>query len=44
MQSQCANCRTKKPKFLKNQEAKVLLSSLANKTPLSKIPFLNSIL
>ena len=34
-------CGIKKSKFIKNQEAKVLLSNLGIITPLSKIPLLN---
>ena len=34
----CAICHCKKTRFIKNQEAKGLLSSLALKTPLSKVP------
>ena len=41
MQSKCADCGTKKSRFVKEQEAKVLLSNLGIKTPLSKIPLLN---
>ena len=41
MQSKCTDCRTKKSRFVKEQEAKGLLSSLGIKTPLSKIPLLN---
>ena len=41
MQSKCSNCRIKKSKFVKEQEAKGLLSNLGIKTPLSKIPLLN---
>ena len=41
MQSKCSACRIKKSKFLKEQEAKDLLSNLGIKTPLSKIPLLN---
>ena len=36
--SKCALCGSKKSKFIKNQKAKGLLSSLGHKTPLSKIP------
>ena len=39
--SQCSNCRNKKSRFMKEQEAKGLLSSLGIKTPLSNIPGLN---
>ena len=41
MQSKCSVWGTKKSRFLKEQEAKVLLSNLGIKTPLSKIPLLN---
>ena len=41
MQSKCSVCGIKKPRFLKEQEAKGLLSNLGIKTPLSKIPLLN---
>ena len=39
MQSECTDCGIKKSRFLKEQEAKDLLSNLGIKTPLSKIPF-----
>ena len=38
MQSKCSVCRIKKSRFVKEQEAKVLLSNLGIKTALSKIP------
>ena len=41
MQSECPVCRIKKSRFIKNQEAKGLLSNLGIKTPLSKSPLLN---
>ena len=41
MQSKCSVCKTKKSRFLKEQDAKGLLSNLGIKTPLSKIPLLN---
>ena len=41
MQSKCANCGIQKSRFVKEQEAKGLLSNLGIKTPLSKIPLLN---
>ena len=41
MQSKCADCGIKKSEFVKEQEAKGLLSNLGIKTPLSKIPLLN---
>ena len=41
MQSKCPKCEIKKSRFVKEQEAKGLLSNLGIKTPLSKIPLLN---
>ena len=41
MQSKCTNCRMKKSRFVKEQEAQGLLSNLGIKTSLSKIPLLN---
>ena len=41
MQSKCSVCRIKKSRFVKEQEAKGLLSNLGIKTPFSKIPLLN---
>ena len=41
MQSKCSVCKNKKLRFVKEQEAKGLLSELGIKTPLSKIPLLN---
>ena len=41
MESKCSVCGIKKSRFLKEQEAKGLLSNLGIKTPLSKIPLLN---
>ena len=41
MQSKCPVCEIKKSRFVKEQEAKGLLSNLGIRTPLSKIPFLN---
>ena len=38
--SKCAICGSKKSRFIKNQEAKGLLSKLGIKTPLSKVPIL----
>ena len=37
--SKCAECNGKKPKFLKEQDTKGLLSSIGMKTLLSQIPF-----
>ena len=41
MQSKCSVCKNKKSRFVKEQNAKGLLSNLGIKTPLSKIPLLN---
>ena len=41
MQSKCPVCRIEKSRFVKEQEAKGLLSNLGIRTPLSKIPLLN---
>ena len=41
MQSKSADSGIKKSRFLKEQEAKGLLSNLGIKTPLRKIPLLN---
>ena len=42
--SKCAKCGSKKSRFIKNQEAKGLLSNLAIRTPLSKVPILGDVL
>ena len=42
--SKCATCGSKKSRFIKNQEAKGLLSNLGIKTPLSKVPILGDVL
>ena len=42
--SKWAICGSKKPRFIKNQEAKRLLSNLGVRTPLSKVPILGDIL
>ena len=44
MQSICVVCEIKKSRFVKEQEAKVLLSNLKIKTPLNKIPLLGDTL
>ena len=41
MQSKCPVCGIKKSKFVKEREAKGLLSSLGIKIPLIQIPLLN---
>ena len=43
MQSQCTDCRNKKSWFIKEQEAKCILRELGIKTPLSKVPLLNTL-
>ena len=42
--SKCAIYDGKKSRFIKNQEAKGLLSNLGVRTPLSKVPILGDIL
>ena len=42
--SKCGICGSKKSRYIKNQEAKGLLSKLGIKTPLSKVPILGDIL
>ena len=42
--STCAICGSKKSKFIKQQEAKGLLSNLGLRRPLNKIPVLGDIL
>ena len=42
--STCAICNSKKSKFIKEQQAKGLLSNLGLKTPLNKISLLGDIL
>ena len=41
MQAKCPVCRSKKSRFVKEQEVKGLLSNLGIKTRFSKIPLLN---
>ena len=41
--SKCAICGSKKSRFVKNQEAKGLLSNLGFTVPLSKVPILDDI-
>ena len=41
MQSKCSVCNNKKSRFIKEQDAKGLLSNLGIKTPFSKILLLN---
>ena len=41
--SKCAICGSKKSKFIKEQQAKGLLSILGIRTPLSNIPILGDI-
>ena len=42
--SKCAICGSKKSRFIKNQEAKGLLSILGVRTPLNKVRMLDDIL
>ena len=42
--SKCAVCDSKKSKFIKEQEARGLLSSLGIKTPLSNFFLINNVL
>ena len=42
--SKCAICGSKNSRFIKNQDAKGLLSNLGIKTSLSKVPILDDIL
>ena len=41
MQSKCSNCENKKSRFVKEQDAKGLLSNLGINAPSNKIPLLN---
>ena len=43
-QSTCSDCRNKKSRFVRKQEAEGLLSNLGIYTPFSKIPLLNVLL
>ena len=42
--SKCVVCGSEKSKFIKDQQAKRLLSNLGIRTPLNKIPLLGDIL
>ena len=42
--STCVICNSKKSKFIKEQQAKGLISNLGLKTPFNKIPLLGDIL
>ena len=44
MLSKCSVCGSKKSRFIKNQEAKGLLSNLGVRAPLRKVPILGDIL
>ena len=41
MESKCSVCKNKKSRFVKEQDAKGLLSELGINTPFTKIPLLN---
>ena len=43
MQSKCPACEIKTSRFVKEQEAKILLSNLGIRIPLTKIPLLNNL-
>ena len=43
MQAKCSDCENKKLRFIKEKEAKGLLSDLGINTPFSKIPLLNAL-
>ena len=42
--TKCAICDSKKSRFIKNQEAKGLLSKLGIRIPLTKVPILDDVL
>ena len=42
--SECEMCDSKKSKFIKEQEARALITSLGIKKPLSKIPLVGPLL
>ena len=44
LSSKCVICDSKNSRFVKEQEAKRILSNLGIKTPLSKIPLLGDLL
>ena len=44
LSSKCAICDSKKPRFIKNEEAKGLLSNLGVRVALSKVPILGDML
>ena len=44
IQSNCTICGNKKSRFIKEQQAKGLLSNLGIRTPLNKVPLLNILL
>ena len=41
MQSTCSDCKNKKSRFVKKQNAKSLLSNLGINTPFSKVPLMH---
>ena len=43
MQSKCSVCGINKSRFVKEQEAKGLLSNIGIRIPLSRIPLLNAL-
>ena len=44
LSSKCAICDSKKPRFIKNEEAKGLISNLGVRAALSKVPILGDML
>ena len=43
IQSNCTICNSNKSRFIKEQQAKGLLTNLGVKTPLKKVPLLNTL-
>ena len=43
IQSNCTICNSNKSRFIKEQQAKGLLTNLGIKTPLKKVPLLNTL-
>ena len=41
IQSNCATCRSKKTRFIKERKALGILNNLGIRTPLSQVPLLN---
>ena len=43
MQAKCSDCKNKKSRFIKDQDAEGLLNDVGINTPFSKIPLLNAL-